>query len=184
MSLDPLLSREDMLDMLRSLGARLRKRGVEGQIYVVGGAAMAFAYARERQTRDIDAFVEPQDIVFEEVRKLTREEHLNEEWLNDTARAFLPEVRIDEGPVVLEVPGLTVRTAPAEILLAMKLLSARPQRDVEDVRFLMGLLDLHSEDELRDAFVRYYPGGEMLERSMRFIAAVARKETETGDDGA
>lgn len=173
MSREPLMGRDEMLGILEQLGARLQARGVDGQIYVVGGAAIAFAYARERQTRDIDACVEPQNVVFEVVRELTEEQQLNEEWLNDTARAFLPEVRIDDGPVVLAVPGLTVRSAPAEVILAMKLLSARPQRDVEDVHFLMRLLDLHTADDLKAVFLRYYPGGEMLERSMRFIGAVA-----------
>ena len=46
--------------LLQELGERLAGRGIEGEIYVVGGAAMMLAYDRTRITRDIDAVGVPQ----------------------------------------------------------------------------------------------------------------------------
>ena len=159
------MTRDRLLDALRHLGARLDERGIQGQIYVVGGAAMAFAYHSDRMTRDIDGIVAPEDAVFSAARELTEELKLPEEWINDTARAFLPEVAVDQGPIVLDVPGLVVRTAPAEVVLAMKILSARPEQDAPDIRFLADLLGLTRRDEVRDVFLRYYPHGHLLDRS-------------------
>lgn len=168
----PKMSREEMLNALRHVGEKLAARGIEAQIYVVGGAAIAFAYGRERQTRDIDAVVRPPDAVFDAVREVTEELQLNEEWLNDTAKSFLPDVNIDEGPAVLEVPGLTVRVAPAEVILAMKLLARRPAKDGSDVRHLMQLLGITTREQLRELFLRYYPHGDYLDQSMQFIDAL------------
>ncbi len=49
--------------LLAELGERLVGRGIEAEIYVVGGAAMMLAYDRTRVTRDIDAVGVPQEEV-------------------------------------------------------------------------------------------------------------------------
>jgi hypothetical protein len=52
---DPLLDRAAIEDAFRRLGDRLARRGIVGDLYVFGGAAMALAYDARRATRDIDA---------------------------------------------------------------------------------------------------------------------------------
>jgi hypothetical protein len=52
---DPLLDGDRIRDLFRRLGERLHRRGVVGDIYVVGGAAMALAFDARWATRDIDA---------------------------------------------------------------------------------------------------------------------------------
>ncbi len=44
---------------LTALGARLDAEGLLGELYVVGGAALALAYDSRRVTKDIDAIFEP-----------------------------------------------------------------------------------------------------------------------------
>ena len=51
------LSAADMRDALGEVAERLRQAGVQGRLYVTGGAAMALAYDAERLTRDIDAAI-------------------------------------------------------------------------------------------------------------------------------
>ena len=51
------LSATDMRDALREVAERLQRAGVQGRLYVAGGAAMALAYDAERLTRDIDAAI-------------------------------------------------------------------------------------------------------------------------------
>ena len=64
------LTREQMVHALEALGATLNERGLDANLYVVGGAAMAFAYKRERVTRDIDAIVAPNQEVFDAAREV------------------------------------------------------------------------------------------------------------------
>lgn len=166
------LSRAQLRDALLELGRRLDARGITAQLYVVGGAAMAFAYQSERMTRDIDALVTPEDEVFAEARRMTEEMRLPLEWINDTARAFLPHIDPDSGPLVIDAPGIAVRAAPADVVLAMKLFSARPARDGDDVRTLCALLDLTTADQVWDVFLRHYPSGHLLDHSRMLIEAL------------
>ncbi len=164
---DDYLTREQMLTALRRLGEVLESRGVTGHLYVVGGAAIAFAYLNDRVTRDIDAIVAPTEDVFTAAREITEELGLPEEWLNDTARAFLPDVDTSQGTVALEAPGLVVRSAPAPVVLAMKLLAGRA-KDVADIRLLAATLDLTKADDVWAVFLRYYPNGHLVDHA-RFI---------------
>jgi hypothetical protein len=52
-------TRTEILKALQALGDELTREGVRGQIFIVGGAAMALAYSTRRVTRDIDAVFEP-----------------------------------------------------------------------------------------------------------------------------
>ena len=54
------MNRDEIVAALTALGEALDRRGVEGEMYVVDGAAMALAYDSRCSTRDIDArfFVE------------------------------------------------------------------------------------------------------------------------------
>lgn len=165
---DRYLTRREMVEALERLGEVLSGRGVTAHLYLVGGSAIAFAYLSDRVTRDIDAIAAPTDEVFDAAREITSELELPEEWLNDTARAFLPVVDLGEGAVVLDVPGITVRTAPAEVLLAMKLLAGRA-KDVDDLRLLAATLDLRDAGAVWEVFLRYYPQGHLVEHARLLV---------------
>ena len=60
-----LLSRDDILVLLEVLGAELDLRGHHGDLFLVGGAAMALAYDTRRATRDLDGIFEPKLIVYQ-----------------------------------------------------------------------------------------------------------------------
>jgi predicted nucleotidyltransferase len=165
---DDYLTRDQMIRALERLGATLYERGLDASLYVVGGAAMAFAYERDRVTRDIDAIVAPGEEVFAAARQVGEELGLPEEWINDTARAFLPDVRLDTGTLVFETPGISVRAAPAEVLLAMKILAART-KDLDDIRRLARLLELNTKQEVLDVFLSFYPQGALVDHSLALI---------------
>lgn len=52
---DKSFSRPKIIVALQALGDELTRRGVHGQVFIVGGAAMALAYSSRRVTKDIDA---------------------------------------------------------------------------------------------------------------------------------
>ena len=47
--------RSEILEPLRLLADRLERKGLRGEMDVVGGAAIALAFDERRSTRDIDA---------------------------------------------------------------------------------------------------------------------------------
>jgi hypothetical protein len=88
-------------------------------LFVVGGAAMALAYDRDRLTRDVDALFVPAPEVRRIAEEMSGPHGLEPDWLNDAAKGFLPGA--DEHPrTVFESESLLVQVASPEYLLAMK----------------------------------------------------------------
>jgi predicted nucleotidyltransferase len=115
--------------LLRAVGAQLDARGEHAELFLVGGAAIALAYDGRRLTADVDAVFEPKAIVLDVAREVAQEqEHVAENWLNDGVKGFLPGEDPD-ARLLLDIPGLTVKTASVEYLLALKVYASRVDRD-------------------------------------------------------
>jgi Nucleotidyltransferase of unknown function (DUF6036) len=59
-----MLNRDDIAALLDELAGELEAEGVHGDLFLVGGAAMALAYSTRRATRDLDAIFEPKQVVY------------------------------------------------------------------------------------------------------------------------
>jgi len=160
------MQRGDIVDLLTDLGGRLAARGIEGEMYVVGGAAIALAFDERRSTRDIDAVFEPKAVIYEVAEQLAEQRGLPAGWLNDAVKGFLTGADPDT-PLVLEVDGLRVSTASPRILLAMKVLAHRVGEDEEDVRLLARELGLDDAAGVLAVAEAVY--GDRLEAAARFF---------------
>jgi hypothetical protein len=160
------MRREEILAALEALGRRLAAQGLEGEIYVVGGAAIAMAFDARRATRDVDAVFEPKQEIYAAADEVGAELGLPPGWLNDGAKGFL--AGSDDGATAaLEVPGLRVLVASPRILLAMKVLAHRIGEDDDDVRLLARTLGLTTADEVLAAAEQVY--GDRLDAAARFF---------------
>lgn len=56
---DRLLSAEEIRALLVELGEELAQIGESGELFLVGGAALALGYDAREATRDVDAVFEP-----------------------------------------------------------------------------------------------------------------------------
>jgi hypothetical protein len=160
------MKREEITEALTLLGARLHEQGIEGEIYVVGGAAIAMAFDARRATRDVDAVFEPKQEIYAAADEVGADLGLPPGWLNDGAKGYVagPD---DKASAVLEVPGLRVLAASPRILLAMKVLAHRIGEDDDDVRLLAAHLDLTRADEVLDVAEQAY--GDRLDAAARFF---------------
>lgn len=160
------MQREEIVTALTALGARLSERGIEGEIYVVGGAAIAIAFDARRATRDVDAVFEPKQEVYAAADEVGAELGLPPGWLNDGAKGFVagPD---DEASAVLETLGLRVLVASPRILLAMKVLAHRIGEDDDDVRLLARALDLNDAAGVLAVAEEVY--GDRLDAAARFF---------------
>jgi hypothetical protein len=70
---DVLLGRTELEQAFTALGDRRQRRGVVGDIFIVGGAAMALAYDTTRVTRDVDATFILHGIVLEEASHVAQD---------------------------------------------------------------------------------------------------------------
>ena len=152
-----LYGRAQILELLGALAAELAGEGVHGDLFLVGGAAMALAYSTRRATRDLDAVFEPKQIVYAAAERIGTRRGLPEGWLNDAVKGFLP------GPdpaarVFFDAPGLSVRVASPRYLLAMKLFASRVGRDEDDNRVLYSLCGFATADDGTALVQAMYPG--------------------------
>jgi hypothetical protein len=162
-----MLTRERILELFGELDAELGRSEVRGDVFVVGGAAMAVAYDARPATRDIDAIWHPSTEIREAAARIAaRHDDLEPDWLNDGVKAFL--LGDDSAPrVVYDGDALTVSAASPEYLLATRLLASRVSRDEDDISLLYDLCGLASVDEGLDLLGRYYPG-HPIEAKVRF----------------
>lgn len=160
------MDRAEILALLRELAGRLHDRGVEAEMYVVGGAAIALAFDERRSTRDVDAVFEPKQIVYEVAREMAGERDLPPGWLNDAVKGFLAGDDRD-AICVLELPGLRVSTASPRMLVALKVLAHRVGEDETDLRLLAADMGLRSAAEVLAVAEDVY--GDRLDAAARFF---------------
>lgn len=153
-----LLRNEEIREYLNELGDELASLGIRGEMFVVGGAAMALAYNTRRSTRDIDGVFEPKAVVYEAAARVAARHNrqLEEAWLNDGVKGFL----LGDDPaatVAFDHPGLRVRVASPRYLFAMKIAAARVERDTDDIAELYRLSGFAGVEEALGYVERTYP---------------------------
>lgn len=160
------MNRAEIIALLTELGRRLALRSVSGEMYVVGGAAIALVFDERRSTRDIDAVFEPKALMYEVAQQMAEEMDLPRGWLNDAAKAFVGAQDPDSA-TTLEVTGLRVSSASPRILLAMKVLAHRIGEDEDDLILLARHLNLATADEVLEMASAVY--GDRLDVAARFF---------------
>ncbi len=157
-----------ILSALQALGDELTREGVRGQIFIVGGAAMALAYSTRRVTKDIGAVFEPTSAIYTAAAKVAEDLGLPEDWLNDAAKGFMPGADEDPRPLP-DVRGIEVATASPRYLLAMKLMAMRFGEDDEDIEILLRECGLSRAQEALDLLTHMYPFQEPSPKTRFFL---------------
>jgi hypothetical protein len=151
------LTRADIERLFGLLNAELATAGVEGEVYLVGGAVMCLALDARPATRDVDAFFRPTEHIRQAAARVAARAGMPENWLNDAVKGYLsPRGEFDH---YLELSQLRVFVARPAYLLAMKCASMRlgaEFRDLDDVRYLLRYLNISSVDEALEVVTRYY----------------------------
>ena len=151
-------TKRDIDRLFERLNDELARRGITGEVYLVGGAVMCLVFDARRSTRDLDAYFQPARELRAAAQVIAATSGLPRDWLNDAAKAYLS----DKGDFhqYLESSNLRVLTASPEYLLAMKCLAMRLGEgfhDEDDVRFLLRYLNLTEYHAALDIVTRYYP---------------------------
>ena len=153
-----MLTDKDIRRLFQLLNEELAKDGVEGELFLVGGAVMCLVYNVRAATRDVDAFFRPSGRLREAAARVALLADIEPDWLNDAVKGFLS----DQGDfdAFIELDHLRVMVAQPAYLLAMKCLSMRigaEFHDEEDVRYLLRYLNIEAYERALDYVTRYYP---------------------------
>ncbi|MBI4703658.1 MAG: hypothetical protein HY744_21310 [Deltaproteobacteria bacterium] len=157
------LTRQHIVEALERLDAGLGRRGVCAQIYLVGGAVMCLVHDVRGSTKDVDAWFTEPAAVRAAAAEVAEQMSLPADWLNDAAKAFVPEAAGFERWHAL--PHLQVLVADDRTLLAMKCAAARTTEDAGDIRFLVGRLGLTSSAQVLQVVLTYYPADRLPVRT-------------------
>lgn len=152
-----MLTRERISELWPLLNKRLAARGVQGELYLVGGAVMALAFNARPSTKDVDAYFKPPVVIREIATELAAEANLDADWLNDAVQGYL-SARGDFQSF-LELSHLKVFIATPAYLLAMKFLAMRlgaEFHDEGDVRFLLRYINITSVAQALKVITEYY----------------------------
>jgi hypothetical protein len=151
------LTKDDIRWLFELLDAELAGAGVQGELYLVGGAVMCLALEARASTRDVDGYFRPTQQVREAARRVAARAGVPDTWLNDAVKGFLsPRGSFDR---YLELPHLKVFVAQPTYLLAMKCAALRlgeEFHDLDDVRFLLRYLDISTVEEALTVVTRYF----------------------------
>ncbi|MCB9652681.1 MAG: hypothetical protein H6729_00925 [Deltaproteobacteria bacterium] len=151
------LTGSDIRHLFELLDKKLERRGVTGELHVVGGAVMCIVLNARTSTRDVDALFAPTNALREAAAEVATELDLPSGWLNDSVKGFFSANSDFE--TYLELDHLKVYAASPKYLLAMKALSMRigeEFQDENDVRFLLRHLNIESYDEAVSIVTKYY----------------------------
>jgi hypothetical protein len=154
---DDLLTGARIRSLLLELAEELVAIGETGELFVVGGAALALGYEARESTRDVDALFEPKVTIYEAAARVGDRAGIGAGWLNDAMKGFLHGADSDRR-LVLDHAGLRVYVASPRYLLAMQLLAGRVERDADDIVLLLDLAGITDVDEalslVEDAYGR------------------------------
>lgn len=155
------LTRDEILSMLTDLGRKMQRDGLETNIHVVGGAAIALTLKDGRVTQDVDALVSDHSDEFRAAAREVAEEHnVRADWISDDVSDFVAREPAGE-ETEIALPGINVFVASPEHLLAMKVRAATTrfqQKDTDDLVFLADHLGLTTPDEIADLTARQFQG--------------------------
>lgn len=152
------LSSAEIRQLLGALDQELGVRGVQGELYLVGGAVMCLVFEARESTADVDALFRPTAELRAAALRVAKAHAVADNWLNDAVKGFFsPEGGFD---TYLQLPNLAVFAAQADYLLAMKCLAFRfgPEfHDEADVRYLLRYLNVDSYDQAVAIITKFYP---------------------------
>lgn len=174
------MKRKEIINVLKTLSDNLKNKGIRGDIYLVGGAAMVVAYDTKRETKDVDAIFVPKNEVKKASEEVANALNLKKDWLNDAVKGYFSEKKDTSSVTILDEPGLRVMSASVEYLLAMKLLSSR-REDEADIKFLCEYSGIKSSKEALAVLTKYYPEHRILPRARFLVEELFSKKEKSKD---
>jgi hypothetical protein len=179
-----MVNEETIRSALTQLSDELGKRGVMGELNLVGGTAMVLAFRARGATKDVDAIFEPAAEIRAAATHVAEQLGLPNDWLNDAAKGFLSPAG-DFAPLSsLALANLRIQAPTPEYMLAMKVLASRSgasteRGDRQDIAFLIRLLRLNNAEDVLAIVQRYYDPSRILPRSQFLVDEILEEMRET-----
>ncbi len=167
------IGQREIRRLFELLDQELAASGIQGELYLMGGAVMCLAYDARPATQDVDAVFRPVRQIREAAARVAERAGVAADWLNDGVKRFMSD-RAEFAPF-LELDHLRVMVAQPEYLLAMKCIAMRigaEFHDEDDVRFLLRWLNVESVDQATQIVERFYPVERIPQKTLSALTEI------------
>ena len=175
MSLDK-VSKELFLEILEVLDQELQENRLELTLNIYGGTVMMACYDARPATKDVDALFETSPVIENILTGIAETYGLNKNWINQDVKEPLKYVKQQNLKEVYKFKNLNVFAPSAEQMLAMKILSARPEpyRDFSDAEYLIEYLKLETLEQVLNIFDQYIGRKYLGDRQKIFLNYIGK----------
>ena len=157
--------REQLMYLFTRINDKLKQKNKFGELLICGGALMSIVYNRKELTQDIDALFKPKDIILEIINEISIEENLPKDWLNDDVKKYLQLVNLGT-EIVFDLSNLKVKGVSLPVMLGMKLMAFRNNKDNSDIFSLIIRYGVFDWDLIIDKISNYVPRERLLVSKM------------------
>ena len=170
------ITKELFLEILEVLDKKLNENKLKLTINIYGGTVMMVCYDARPATKDIDALFETSSQIDNILRDISETYNLNENWINQDIKEPIKHFKKEDLKEVFKYKNLKILALSAEQMLAMKILSSRPEpyRDFEDVEFLISYLKINDLEKVLEIFNKYVGNKYLGERQKMFLNYVGK----------
>jgi hypothetical protein len=168
-----LLDKKRLLQIFGYLNERLKENQLQLEITIYGDTIMTLVYDHRPATKDIDCvFSEINYKLLNNILDLTKYAfNLPDGWINEEIKEPLKSIIKEDKETYKTYSNLKLLKPRGEQLLAMKILSARPEpaKDFVDAYILCKDLNITTKEELLAVCSKYIPLTLVGERQVVFI---------------
>lgn len=170
------VSKELFLEILETLDKKLEENRLELTLNIYGGTVMMACFDARPATKDVDALFETSPIIDNILVDIAETYALHEGWINQDIKEPLKNVKKENLKEIYKFKNLKVLAPSAEQMLAMKILSARPEpyRDFSDAEYLIKYLKIETLEQVMNIFDKYVGRRFLGNRQKMFINYVGK----------
>ncbi|KLU62417.1 hypothetical protein CEB3_c12780 [Peptococcaceae bacterium CEB3] len=175
MSLDK-MSKELFLEILEILDKKLEENRLGLTLNLYGGTVMMVCFDARPATKDVDALFETSPIIDSILADIAETYGLRRGWINQDIKEPLKSIKKEDLKEIYKFKNLKVLAPSAEQMLAMKVLSARPEpyKDFNDAEYLIMYLKLETLEEIINIFDKFIGRRYLGDRQKMFLNYVGK----------
>ncbi|AEE95424.1 DUF6036 family nucleotidyltransferase [Mahella australiensis] len=170
------MTKELFLEIMEVLDKKLEENRLKLTLNIYGGTVMMICFDARPATKDVDALFETSSIIENILSDIAETYGLNKDWINQDVKEPLKYIKQENLKEVFTYKNLRVLAPTAEQMLAMKILSARPEpySDFKDAEYLIKYLKIEKLEQVLNIFDRYVGRKYLGDRQKMFLNYVGK----------
>lgn len=170
------ITKELFLEILDVLDEKLEENRLELTLNIYGGTVMMACFDARPATKDVDALFETSPIINNILADIAETYGLHKDWINKDIKEPLKYIKQENLKEIYQFKNLKVLAPSAKQMLAMKILSARPEpyRDFEDAKSLIKFLKIENLEQVMNIFDTYFGRKYLRDRQKMFLNYIGK----------